>query len=313
MDAGNHPDPVREAVGHARQRAVQFASVLGASAQTFMYLRGIQARSAAERDDRVRRALQAQIRAERDAARAGWAPALDPEWLRRADLLDVGRTWGQALPYADRNVPWHQPAATAALRNSEERLRDLHPYAMAWYDRLRASGVDPVDAMREALPLFTRHPRPQDAPSVPRLALDNGNGTGLEWAVNAPDVGADGAQATVEARGRQIAAALQARARKPLEPAELRFLLESVTNLPDEVIERITAQGESDSRPADSTEDASPANGPAANTRPGKSIQPWQREFPIPIRDVVAAAAPSPSPSTNHPSTTRATRPSPRS
>ena len=46
--------------------------------------------------------------------------------------------WGAALPYADRNVPWHEPAAAAAITHCEERLRQLHPYAMAHYDRLRA-------------------------------------------------------------------------------------------------------------------------------------------------------------------------------
>jgi hypothetical protein len=42
------------------------------------FLKRTQARAAAERDEQTRRVLTAQIRADRDAARARWAPALDP-------------------------------------------------------------------------------------------------------------------------------------------------------------------------------------------------------------------------------------------
>ena len=51
------------------------------------------------------------------------------------------------------------PAAASAIRKSEERLRTLHPFAMARYDRLRSQGASPLDAMREAAPLFGLHPR----------------------------------------------------------------------------------------------------------------------------------------------------------
>lgn len=248
MDATSHPDPVGDAFGKAEQRAVQLASLVGASTQVVMYVRGFQARAAAERDDRVRRALQAQIRAERDAARAGWAPALDPDWLRRAGLLDAGRTWGQAVPYADRNVPWYEPSAAAALRSSEERLRDLHPYAMAWYDRLRDNGAGPLDAMREALPLFTRHPRPQDASSVPRPALGAADAAAPEGTVSALSAGAGDA--------------------------------------------------------------ASPAAAVAVRAPASTSVRLWQRDFPIPIREVVAASVPAPPPAgAGRPAVTRAARP----
>jgi hypothetical protein len=48
----------------------------------------------------------------------------------------------------------------------------LHPYAMAWYDRLRGEGASALDAMREALPLFARapHTRPGD-PAAGRRSL----------------------------------------------------------------------------------------------------------------------------------------------
>jgi hypothetical protein len=52
-------------------------------------------------------------------------------------------------------------------------MRALHPYAMAWYDRLRGEGAGAFDAMRQALPLFAHapHTRPGD-PATPRRALE---------------------------------------------------------------------------------------------------------------------------------------------
>jgi hypothetical protein len=174
MDAENHPDPFQEAAHHAVQRAVQIGSVAATCAQMYLYLKNAHARAVAERDERIRRALNAQIRADRDAARARWAPALDREWLGQAGLLQTARAWGAAMPYADRAVPWYEPAAATAMRRCEERLRGLHPYAMAYYDRLRSDGMAPADAMREAAPLFTRPPRVHDAPFTPRPVLDRG-------------------------------------------------------------------------------------------------------------------------------------------
>ena len=157
MEPDQHPDPFQDAMQHGLQRAVQVASCAVTAAQVYLYQQKAQARLAAERDERASRALSAQIRADRDAARAGWAPALDPDWLRHADLFQAARAWGAAMPYADRNVPWYEPAAATAMRKTEDRLRELHPYAMARYDRLRADGMSPAEAMREAAP----HVRPR--------------------------------------------------------------------------------------------------------------------------------------------------------
>jgi hypothetical protein len=149
-------------------RAVEITSIAVAGAQMYQFQRRTQARIVAERDDRGHRALHTQVRAEREAARAGWAPALDPAWLRRANLMDVARAWGSALPYADRSVPWYEPTAATAMRKCEERLRELHPFAMARYDRLRDQGLGPAEAMAEAAPLFAGPARAHDAPSPPR-------------------------------------------------------------------------------------------------------------------------------------------------
>ena len=57
------------------------------------------------------------------------------------------------------------------MRKSEERLRTLHPFAMARYDRLRAEGAEPLDAMRESAPLFDYRPdaRPAGHRPVPGI------------------------------------------------------------------------------------------------------------------------------------------------
>src|SRR5215470_4538536 len=182
-----HPDPFQDALSHGVQRAIEIASCAVTAAQVYAYQQRTQARGVSERDAQARRVLNAQSRAERDAARAGWAPALDPQWLRQADLMDTARAWGAAMPYADRDVPWYEPSAATAMRKSEERLREQHPYAMARYDRLRGEGLRPAEAMAEAAPLFARPPRAYDAPMAPRPVLGAGDGSGRTWVASAPD------------------------------------------------------------------------------------------------------------------------------
>jgi hypothetical protein len=281
-----HPDPFQEAMQHGLQRALQIGASAATAAQVYAYHRKTQARSVSERDARSRRALTAQARAERDAARSGWSPALDPQWLRQADLMDTARAWGAAMPHADRDVPWYEPSAATAMRRCEERLRDIHPYAMARYDRLRAEGAQPAEAMAEAAPLFARPPRAHDAPMTPRPALGVGDGAGIVWTAGLPHAtppgpGADAA--AQEHRGRQILDTLQARAREqgrgPLGPDEQRTVLETITDLPPQVIDQIVRSR------------TPSAAGTAAGPGTARSARPWANDFPMPIRDVVATAA----------------------
>lgn len=282
MEPANHPDPFQDALNHGLQRAVQVASSVFTGAQVYVHLRRTQARAATERDEKTRRALAAQIRADRDAARSGWAPALDPGWLRRADLFQTAQAWGIAMPYADRAMPWYEPAAATAMRKCEERLRVLHPHAMARYDRLRGEGMTPADAMREAALLFGQAPHARNARYTERLTLEAGNGGNPSWTASGPAPGpaspSDLATAQ-EQRGRQIVAELQARARTqgrgPLGEAEQRTVLETVTNLPGDVIDRIVQP---------------PGPGPV-QVRATQPTRPWQHDFPIPVQDVVASAA----------------------
>ena len=52
--------------------------------------------------------------------------------LNDASLGEVAHAWGSALPYEHVDA-----RAAAALDACERRLRELHPYAMGIYDRLR--------------------------------------------------------------------------------------------------------------------------------------------------------------------------------
>jgi len=279
MDTENHPDPLHDALSHGLQRAVQIVSSAVTGAQAYAYLKRAQARTMAERGERIHRTQDAQISLERDTARAGWAPALDHGWVQQADFFQAARAWGAAMPYADPSAPWYEPAAETAMRRCEERLRALHPNAMARYDRLRGQGMGPAEAMHEAAFLFAGPPRAYDPAYTPRPALDAGNGENPTWAATKPsavveDSGDLTAADAQERRGRQIINALQARARAQggglLGEAEQRIVLETVTNLPADVIDRVVR-----------TETAS---------RAPRAARPWEQDFPLPINDVVATA-----------------------
>ncbi len=301
MTAESHPDPFQDAIGHGLQRAIQVTSCAVTAAQVYAYQHRTQAMAVAERDERTRRALATQMRADRDAARATWAPAVNPDWLRNADLLQTARTWAAAMPYADRSVPWYEPTAATAMRRCEDRLRDLHPYAMARYDRLREDDAAPADAMRDAAPLFANAPQAYDRPYVPRPALAAGNGDGQAWTAAAPEPREQTDEAVADAqqvRGKQIIAALQEQARAhnrgPLGEAEQRTVLETITNLPPNVIDHVVSPGHSAvTNPADAGRLALAST--SATAHHGPADRPWQHDFPIPIQDVVAAA-PSPAP-----------------
>ncbi|MEU7942391.1 hypothetical protein [Microbispora bryophytorum] len=154
MDGEHYDDPMREALGRAAGRTAQLTSLLAVAVQVGVDIARRRAEIAQARDLAARRELERQAHAVRQAARARWAPAHDPRWLGEADLLDVGRVWSTAVPHAADD-----PTAEAAVRKCEERLRKLHPHAMADYDRLRADGTSRLEAMRQAAPSFSRDAR----------------------------------------------------------------------------------------------------------------------------------------------------------
>lgn len=251
MEPATYPDPFAQALGHAAQRSAQLASIVMTAGQMFAWYRAQREQEQAATDEQAARAARDQQRAAAQQGHLGWAPALDPKWLGQADLLQTARAWGAATPFADTD-----PAAASALRTCEERLRRLHPYAMAYYDRLREDGSGPIDAMRETVPLFTREPNVRTGdPAAPQAALEDshaasGADTGYpeDARPQLPSAGSDRPMVRpdepTERRARQIVQQLQAQARASgraeLAPDELATVLEAVTNLPEPVIAEVT-------------------------------------------------------------------------
>ena len=259
------PDPFEEAAQTAVRDAIKMATIVMGVARADRRIRERMKLAHAARDERVRRELEAKEHAERAALRAQWAPANDQDWIRHADLADTAVAWCAAVPYAGNDE-----TAMSAVVNCEERLRQLHPHAMARYDRLRDDGIERISAMREAAPLFTRPPGIHEQPGVPRAALQAGNGLGYSWVDQQSGPSRDEYEAYTAAmqilrRGSQILHSLQASAARagmpPPGDTDQRAVLLNTTNIPETAIPLLT--------------------GPR---------RPWQEDFPFPISEVLAIA-----------------------
>lgn len=260
--SGQYSDPIGESLSYSSQRLAQLISLLTAVAEVGARRRAMHnARSAAADEQEIREAQQQQ-RALHEQARARWAAAHDPGWLSQAGLLETARAWSAAVPYAADD-----PLAASAVRKCEERLRVLHPYAMARYDRLCSEGAGPLDAMSEAAPMFTRASSARPGPAGNRSGIEAANATTAPGPASAEiSATAEYARdpfAQAEARGREIVARLQARARQArgsgLPAAELITVLEETTTLPGEVIARI-ARAREEEQDAGTAENARAAH-----------------------------------------------------
>lgn len=232
MDGTNHPDPLTEAASRAGERTVQAVSLLATGGQKLVQLREYL------RENKLRK-----IAAERHRARMTWAPAHDPRWLNTAGLLDVARIWGAAMPYADRGARWYDPTAASAMAKCEARLRTLHPYAMARYDRLRADGAGAADAMRQAAPLFTAPPTVHTAGPAHRpaglTAAEPGTIPERGATFTLAEHGPGKEEFLAIRRGQAIAAGLREGATedgRSLARGDARMHLEERTNLSDKII-----------------------------------------------------------------------------
>jgi hypothetical protein len=246
MDTSDvYPDLFGDALSYSSQRMAQLTSLITAAATVEARRKAQRNAAKTIRSERALREMQDQERAAHQLARAGWAAARDPRFMGQADLLQAARAWSAAAPYAEAD-----PEAADAVRTCEQRLRALHPYAMAWYDRLRNDGAAPIDAMREALPLFARapHARPGD-PIAERPGLAAPDGPGMaSWYSDADDAdvaqdAADSSAVRQAERGQQIVQELQARALAArgyaLSPDELVTTLGATTTLPGDLIDRL--------------------------------------------------------------------------
>lgn len=154
-----NPDPFGQAMSGAGQKIAELAAVAALAGQVVAQVRARKAMQGAQ-DDAAQQAGLAE-------ARTKWAPVLDAGWRADAGLLDVARAWGAALPYEADDA-----GARDALDAAEERMRQLHPYAMARYDARRGNGMSRGDAMMATAPDFALHPSPRPAPADVRVDRD---------------------------------------------------------------------------------------------------------------------------------------------
>ena len=259
--SGHYPEPFGEALSHSSQRVTQLTSLVATAAEVAIRLKAARAARQAAQDEQARRVLDEQERVAGAQARVKWAAAHDARWLAQADLLQTAGTWGAAAPWAGND-----PGAASAMRKSEERLRTLHPFAMAHYDRLRSEGASPLEAMREAAPLFGLYPHARPAPTRSPLVID----VPPADAALEPEVTdgtsrqpGPGPYQDAERRGRRIAERLQAQALygrgAELSPEELATALEQASSLPAEVIARL-ARARSEEQVAEGAERARAAD-----------------------------------------------------
>lgn len=246
MTDQQHPDPLNEALARTGERSIQLLSITGYGGQAMMRW------AAAYREKRASRRVEKrrELELERQRARLAWAPAHDPAWLSQADIIQTARVWGAAMPYGDRATAQYDPTAESAMGKCEDRLRTLHPHAMSRYDRLRADGWGPAAAMREAAPFFDRPPNVPEAGPAPRpvgqlrmappgtIPERGATYTTFEHGPDKDEFLA------VRRAGRiidRLNGAARDQGRQPLGRGDLRTVLDSMTNLPPDIIERVTA------------------------------------------------------------------------
>lgn len=167
MEQDSYPDAGSETLGDGLSRTVQVASSVVTAAQVLVYLSRDYVNARRENGPARALALIARQRAERTAAGDVLAAAREPGWLDNAGLNSTIEAWSAIMPYADWSLPWHHHSAATAMRQAEERLRVLHPAAMARYDQLRSEGADPACAMLQAVPLFGHPPAAHGAAPAP--------------------------------------------------------------------------------------------------------------------------------------------------
>ncbi|HEY3684779.1 MAG TPA: hypothetical protein VGL93_17215 [Streptosporangiaceae bacterium] len=245
MTEQQFPDPLNEALARTGERGIQLTSLLLYGAQLgARWNTALRERQAGRRAQRLR-----ELELERQRTRLTWAPALDREWLAHADLLQVARIWGVAMPYAERETRQYDSTAESAMRNCEDRLRTLHPHAMARYDRLRRDGWTPESAMREAVPLFDRPPNVHEAgpASRPLGALRQAaprtipeRGATFDLFPHGPSKAEFLAVRRAQRITERLTASTHGDGHTPLGRGEIRTVLEAMTNLSPETIDQVT-------------------------------------------------------------------------
>src|SRR5664280_2742721 len=139
------PDHNDDPVAAAGGKVASYLSLATVATEAIAQLAAARARERAVSDERTAAALRAQRQAAYSQARLGWAPILDPKLRERTGVLDAGLVWAKAQAW--------------------------RPDVMERYDRLRAEGTDPVEAMRRVAPGFDAPPAWTGQPGPDRAAL----------------------------------------------------------------------------------------------------------------------------------------------
>lgn len=226
-----HADPFDQATSDAGRKIAELFTVASIAGQALARHRA--RRAAASPEDGSPPVDLAEAGLEAD--RAAWAPALDRGWLADAGLVDVARAWRAATDWEHAD-----DAAREAADLAEERMRQIHPYAMARYDARRADGQPRAEAMINTVPDFALHPRPRPGPA------DAWEGRHLDAAPAQPAEGLTDAELPVVRRLLDIVARLSARSaaegRGPLAPEVAEAALRNqVTGAPDALVDWVVA------------------------------------------------------------------------
>jgi hypothetical protein len=191
-----HDDPISEAQGRALQALAVLMTVSESTARWATAGAQNRARKAEREATNERLGTLARQQADRlgeqariEQDRALMDRAFDDEWLAQADLHDIAELWRTATMYAAAG----DPRAREAMRRAEGRLRELHPTLMDAYDRNRAAGQHPADAMRAAAYSVWEA---ESRPGPDRSGRPHGNvpgpASGLRAGANGKAIGASG-------------------------------------------------------------------------------------------------------------------------
>jgi hypothetical protein len=185
-------------VGHAGQKVVQYTSLATMAAEALAQVRQHQAATTAAQQTRSVAAERVTRTAALTAARPLWQPMLDGRQRERASIAETLRAWEAAQAWAG-----HDPHAALAGERALDRLRALRPDVLDRVDQLTRDGIQPVEAMRRAAPLFDQPPRatsrPPDQPRATpsgRTAPADSSPTELEKPRSLPAAGSQASHVT---------------------------------------------------------------------------------------------------------------------
>ena len=140
-----HSEPTSDALARAAQTLAVSISVVEALARA----RGQRAHDRADDAERALVGARATEALNHSTARLTWTPAFDDHTLRRLSATEMLQAWEAADQY--RNL---DSSAARAAELIEQRLRGVHPEAMAVYDDALDQGRTAADAMQQAKQRF---------------------------------------------------------------------------------------------------------------------------------------------------------------